>query len=406
MPHEISKIVTRLLLNEPFFGHYLAGLPKEMSEATETAGVGLFGHHLLVKLSVNPDFWASLSEPHRYGLLKHEVLHLVFRHLTVARDFPNQQLFNIAADLAVNQYIPAAQLPAGGVTLSQFAYLENRHGIKLEQRQDAGYYYFLLDRFLKGSEKRNAAGADEDLLNDLLTSGNAALRRHNEWRDIRKMSPGERKILEQQADTALRNALQRSQKSVGSLPAGMHAKIKVLLPSENTSIDWRRILRLFAAGSNASYLKNTLRRPSKRYGTTPGIKVKRRHKLLVGLDTSGSVSRADLQTFFAEIYAVSRRGAEITIAECDSALQRIYPYRGEVPAEVKGRGGTDFTPVIRYANEELKPDAVIYFTDGFAPPPQVSSRFPLLWVITAGGATEDSKFVKSLPGRLVRMQAE
>jgi len=73
---EISKISTQLLLKEPFYGHFLLGVPKEIDRSTPTASVSLLSKSI-IKLKVNPDFWSGLSNDHKYGLIKHEVLHLV-----------------------------------------------------------------------------------------------------------------------------------------------------------------------------------------------------------------------------------------------------------------------------------------------------------------------------------------
>lgn len=100
----IHKTSIQLLLNEPFYGHYLLGLNKEVSSQCDTAAVVLDNANN-IKLTVNPVFWQELSAIHKLGLLKHELLHLVFGHLTLVKDFSNFQLFNIAADITVNQHI-------------------------------------------------------------------------------------------------------------------------------------------------------------------------------------------------------------------------------------------------------------------------------------------------------------
>ena len=58
-----------------------------------------------VQLSINPGFFTNLNEKQRIGLLKHELLHVSFGHITMRDRFSNHKLFNIAADLEINQYI-------------------------------------------------------------------------------------------------------------------------------------------------------------------------------------------------------------------------------------------------------------------------------------------------------------
>jgi predicted metal-dependent peptidase len=69
---------------------------------------------------------------------------------------------------------------------------------------------------------------------------------------------------------------------------------------------------------------------------------------------------------------------------------------------VKGGGGTSFDPALALANEWM-PDALVYFTDGFAPAPTVRPRVPVLWMLTPRGLPLDHESVRGLPGRHVRI---
>ena len=67
-------------------------------------------------------------------------------------------------------------------------------------------------------------------------------------------------------------------------------------------------------------------------------------------------------------------------------IQRVYQVRtvADLPDHVAGRGGTAFTPVIRYINEHkhFRDALLIYFTDGFGeyviPRPRTYRN---LWVV-------------------------
>lgn len=87
----ISKTSVRLLLHEPFYGHFMMGLPKEISTLTNTAAVALMHGHS-IKMIVNESFWNSLNDEHRYGLIKHEILHIVMKHLFTAKHYSNKRL--------------------------------------------------------------------------------------------------------------------------------------------------------------------------------------------------------------------------------------------------------------------------------------------------------------------------
>ncbi len=417
MLDSISKTSIKLLLAEPFYGHFMMGLPKEISTQTDTAAVALMNRQN-IKLIVNADFWSKLSEEHRYGLIKHEMLHIVLKHLFIMKNYPNKTLFNIAADLVVNQYIAKAQLPTGGIVLENFDYLQPMYGITLERDKDVGYYYRQLDKTMKqkpkmsfeaavnklGSDGKN--GSSQLRIKDLLDGENEALQRHKFWEEFEKMSEGERKIAEYQANRIIKQTVERVKhkyRNYGNLPARLAEKLAEILKDMEPKFNWRRVLRLFAASSNSSYIKNTIRRPSRRYGTVPGIKIKRRNKLLVAIDTSGSIQQEELLEFFSEIYFIWRQGAEIQIVECDTHIHKTYNYKGTPPVEVHGRGGTSFEAPMIYGNQEYRPDALIYFTDGYAPAPQNLPRFPVLWIISSNGIRTEDKIWEELPGKKLKI---
>lgn len=106
-----------------------------------------------------------------------------------------------------------------------------------------------------------------------------------------------------------------------------------------------------------------------------------RPRLLVAIDTSLSMTRAELEEIARQLVVVSER-AHLTIAECDAAVQRVYPFAGRLD-HVAGRGGTDLRPV--FAPEVLGEsdiDGVVYFTDGNGPTPHEPPLVPTLWVLT------------------------
>ena len=413
----ISKTSIKLLLTEPFYGHFMMGMPKEISTQTKTAAVALMNKQS-IKLIVNEGFWSTLNDEHRYGLIKHEMLHIVLKHLFAMKNYTNKSLFNIAADIVVNQYVERKQLPDGGILLEKFAYLKPMYGITLERDKDAGYYYRKLDGIFKQSPKmsfetavaqtsqEDSKGERQVKLTQTFIEESEALDRHKFWEEFEKMSEGERKLAEYQANRIIKQTAERVKhkyKNYGNLPAGLVDMLEGVLASMKPQFNWRRMLRLFAASSNSSYIKNTIRRASKRYGTVPGIKIKRRNRLLLAIDTSGSVSNKDLVTFFSEIYHIWRQGADIQIVECDTHIHHTYKYKGVTPVKVHGRGGTDFNAPIKYGNEEYHPDALIYFTDGFAAVPQFLSRFPILWIITTNGLEEGKGIWEQLPGKKLKM---
>ena len=114
----LSRAGKTLMLKEAFYGFFLIGLNKKIRKDLPTAGVSKNG--IGVQLSVNPDFYMQLTEDQRIGILKHELLHISFGHLLLRDMYADHKLFNIAADLEINQYIDRDFLPEGALFLETF----------------------------------------------------------------------------------------------------------------------------------------------------------------------------------------------------------------------------------------------------------------------------------------------
>lgn len=96
---QLASVIKTIILEQPFYGLFMLNVSKEFNKRVPTAGVTIEG--INYKLIVNPDFWDSLSDEHKQGLILHEALHIVFNHLMLRDDFPNHQLANIAMDQQV-----------------------------------------------------------------------------------------------------------------------------------------------------------------------------------------------------------------------------------------------------------------------------------------------------------------
>ena len=368
---ELSRALTRLLLDEPFLGHLLTGIARRIDTSVPTAGVTVRPGGR-IELVVNPDFLIERIRriPERIAIVKHEVLHLLLRHL-FRRDDRDPQIWNVACDLVVNQLVRPWPLPEGALTLATFPELA------LPPNVTADAYYDLLHR------AGVAMPDDADVPGD-----------HGGWgaltdTDALSAQANLERLVRQTKDRA---------RGWSNLPDTVRDNVALWLDQRAPKLDWRRVVRMFAASSRRTAVRDTLRRPSRRFGTLPGHKIRRFANLVVAVDTSGSIGRDDFSAFFAEIRGLWRAGADLTIVECDAAVHKAWRYRGEPPEHLTGRGGTAFDPVFEWmtAQSKMQWDGVIYLTDAQAPRPTLRPRCPLLWVVT-GTAEAD------LPGRMIRL---
>ena len=102
------------------------------------------------------------------------------------------------------------------------------------------------------------------------------------------------------------------------------------------------------------------------------------------IDTSGSMSRAALEIIAGELDRMSATYS-ITVVECDAAIKKVYRYSGQLN-EVRGRGGTDLRPPFAPALlGRVKPDVIVYFTDGYGQAPDAPPSVPIIWCLTPEG---------------------
>ena len=209
---------------------------------------------------------------------------------------------------------------------------------------------------------------------------------HKTWDEFDSMDEAEKKLIQKQMDYQLKAAAEQVQKSRGYIPSELKDYIDGLFDDTPPKFDWKGFLRMFVGGSIKTFTKKTRRKLSRRYEGNPGLRIKQKKHILVGVDTSGSVSDNELTEFFSEIHHMHKTGAEVTIVQCDAAISSIKPYKkpedGKI--ELHGRGGTSFQPVIDYYNEnKRKFSCLVYFTDGEAPIPDPKPRGRMLWVLSS-----------------------
>ncbi|MFZ2897713.1 MAG: VWA-like domain-containing protein [Saprospiraceae bacterium] len=384
---QITRASIALLLEQPFFGRLLGDIGKEADPA-RTASVCIRYEEPVFVISVNPDFWQrqvrSLEE--QMGHLLHQLLHLSFGHLHRAADFPDPFLFDVAADLQANAHVPAAWHWPGAVRREDLA------GFPIDDALSLFAIYEKLE-MLSADAGRQFPAAFAQLM-AWKEAAEALFEPHRQWRNGNRIG---REMSRWSAYTLLQQAEREA-------PAGMQLFWKKEREEPQVQIHWRKLLRQFAQSSRSTFIKDTIHRPSKRYGVHPGVRVRRRQRLLVAVDTSGSLSRGEQAEFFSEIRFLSRTGAEVTILEFDAEVKRVYPYRGQRPEFLVGGGDTNFVPVLEYANAGDRWDGLIIFTDGFAPIPRIGIRPPVLWVVTAQGLSPATGMYQSLPGLKLKLR--
>ena len=173
----------------------------------------------------------------------------------------------------------------------------------------------------------------------------------------------------------------------GSLPGDM---VELIKKAAEGKIDYRGVLRMFRSSILAQKRRLTRMRPSRRFGFEQmGSRYDFTTRLLIAIDTSGSVGSEELGRYFRIITSFFKYGIqEIDVLMFDTVvhgdpLPLTEAKKDTQMFKVKGRGGTDFQPPIDYMVAHPQYDGLIILTDGGAPNPEVPPhlRTKLLWVI-------------------------
>ena len=386
---EISRCIIQMLVSEPFYAHLLSGIVRNVTDEIPTAAVGL--NNAKVTLYINETFFLKelTTFSSRVAVIKHETLHLLFKHLfRLDLNKYNPKLFNIAADIVVNQFIGKWDLPKSAVTLSSFP------DLNLSKNESIEWYYkkiLKLKNQVDNNESKENSGSDS---NFPIESGKSLkeILNNRSHSDHTKWGFSGESIVSRHSEAELDRLIVQTKQRVNpdqysTLPNSIKNLIDLIIEKRNPKINWKRALSLFSASSRKTKIKFTSKRLSKRYGTRPGTKIKRNQKMAVAIDTSASIPLEEFNFFFSEIYSMWRCGAEIEVIECDDTIQKSYNFEGKFPKFIQGRGGTAFDPVFRHINKDrnISYDGCIYLTDGYANEPKIKPNCKVLWIVTPDG---------------------
>lgn len=154
---------------------------------------------------------------------------------------------------------------------------------------------------------------------------------------------------------------------------------------------WRELLGAAvrsAASSSGAGEDYSYGRPSRRSAGVPGTVLpslrRRPPRVSVVIDTSGSVSDAELGSALLEVAAISRavggRRDLITVVPCDAAARIVHPLCQGEGIPLMGGGGTDLRSGFAKAlRAQSRPDVIVVLTDGQTPWP--STRPPCRTVV-------------------------
>lgn len=455
---DVGKTTQQLLLVDQFFCYFLSGIdrlvlydegddPETKDKFVPITGVGKSANYSYA-LYINAKGWEKLSKAQEStgikGLktdqLRHEGLHISYTHPSMQDQYKHVEIFAIAADLEINQYLNSItaynKLQDHGSVVKGVESIyanpklsDEQKKQKLQELMDksnpffmtldtfgwgadtnkgSSYYYEkLLELAKKEDQKSGGGGTFGKMLQALRDKGEgeegtpgaaySQMLGNGNWKDFRgKDCKTHNEILNNKVKMQVKEILDSNKNlGIGNLPAGIQAQLQALLQDKPPVTDWKRLLRLFTAKAISYYTKTSRRKLNKRNPEFAAIKIKSLIRIFVTIDTSGSMSDSDIKEVLAEVENIRKSNkALLDLGECDAELYvkdicKVGKQTIMTKDHVNGRGGTSVEPAIDYVNKNAGLyTAFIYLTDGWVPPPREKCKVPMVTVITKSGASE------------------
>jgi predicted metal-dependent peptidase len=219
---------------------------------------------------------------------------------------------------------------------------------------------------------------------------------HHDWEGASELTKDEKEELVKQVDQAIRQGMIAAQKMHGKGAGGRSRELTDILEPK---VDWREQLREFVNATCAGRDYSSWRKPSRRFLSSdiimPSLTGERVGNIIIGCDTSGSITNEDharnLSETDAILSVVTPDKLHIIYWDHTMAGHEVYDdsTRGSFRTSTKprGGGGTDPSCMEAYLKEkDIKADCIIMFTDGYVPNWGTDwNGAPILWVITGGG---------------------
>lgn len=306
------------------------------------------------RIFYNEEFVGTLSDSLLRSALAHEVMHCVFDHMSRIGSREGRR-WNRAGDYVINSTLNEAGFEIGD-------------GWLLDSRFDGMSTDEIYD-LLPDDDDDGDGDGDGDPLDEVL--------------------PGDPTTSEADRVSWMLGAIQatKATKDAGNLPDSLRRFIDEM--TQNT-VDWREQLRQFV--TQISRDDYSWSRPNRRYLAAglylPGLHSETMGEVVVGIDTSGSISQEMLNTFGAEVKAIvaMARPSKLTVIYCDAVVNHVDEFgpSDDIAFAMHGGGGTDLREIFKHIDSAGEsPACAIILTDGYTPFPAEPS-YPVIW-----GMTED-----------------
>ena len=398
----VKKCVGHIMFKHPFWGSLL--LEQNIKEDYNCDTFYVDG----TNLGYNPDFANRLTFNEVCGVLIHELYHLLLLHHT-RKGMRKHSLWNEATDYAINIIVTDM-----GFSLPKGVLLDQKYRDK-----SAEDIYRALDKKQDEDSKSNKGQGEPDSNGDSKGPGNTDSDDKNPDKsdkegkgnpakdapieDLAKTLGEVRESKEDNAEEKIKGQIIRAvatAKQAGNMPSA--AVIEAVEQAKEQKYSWEELLNRFITENSAT--DYSFECPDRRFlysgFVLPDMDTPAIGEIVFAIDTSGSVSTAEVQRLVSEvqycldIIAGSKESPKFTVIYCDAAIQHVEVIdENTVKANPKGGGGTRFSPVFEYIEKsDIDVDALFYVTDGYCSDfGNIVPEYPVLWCLTEGSTDSYTK---------------
>jgi len=314
-------------------------------------------------------FVDGLTDPELRFLVLHECYHKMYKHLTTWKHLYKLHpiVANVSCDYVINIQLSDSDEGMGFIKMPKVGLIDEKY----RGMDSAQVFHLIYDALPEGDDGSGLGGGMDD----------------HDWDGAEELTEIEKGDLEREVDEAIRQGALVA----GKLGSGGARTLEDLLRPE---IDWREVLREFIQSVCAGNDFSTWSRPNRRFVSAgvymPSGITERVEDLVITMDTSASIRQRELTAFLSEVVEIARmvRPERVRLLYWDTKVVRDELYTGaEIDSIAKstkpaGGGGTDVLCVTRYMEEhDIKPQAVITFTDGYIYRGWGEWSCPVLWAI-------------------------
>lgn len=344
-------------------------------------------------------FVQSLSDKELAFVVLHEAAHKGFRHLTIWKSLyrKNPQLANKACDYVINLML--TKLDEGGLVITMPRKADGTIIGCLDERFDnmnAKQVFDILEQEQQQQQEKGE-GKGGNASDEQEGNGGDGFDEHD-WEGAQQLSEAEQKELEKEIDQAMRQGQMAHQKLNGK---GAGSGIRELDDLLTPKVDWRDVLREFVKSICSAKDASSWRRVNRRFLASdiymPTLIGERVGRLVVAVDTSGSVGGDLLTRFLSEVKSIAEdvHPEYVDLLYWGSTVAQHETYDMATVANIvsstqpKDGGGTSPSCITAYMKDkQLTPECVVVLTDGL-----VGSDWggdwpcPVLWCIVGNNHT-------------------